>query len=129
MLMNSSARCITAIVLCLFVTVMPQVSCADAERLHPDGNVIREDLPCILLSMSPMVSRMPDDICSAPDVASASSCMSSSVRFPKLSCMWYMQMLHTVLTLVSIGFLHVNKAMNVVMSSTFSLSAVSVSLR
>ena len=38
---------------------------------------------------------MPEDISKAPDVASASSCMSTSVRIPKLSCMWYMQMLHT----------------------------------
>lgn len=76
-----------------------------------------------------MVSRMPDDICSAPDVASASSCMSSSVRFPKLSCMWYMQMLHTGFTVVSKGVCMWTRAMNVVMSSTFSLSAVSVSLR
>lgn len=54
----------------------------------------REGLPCSWLSMPPRASRMPEDICSAPDVASASSCMSTSVRLPKLSCMWYMQMLH-----------------------------------
>ena len=54
---------------------------------------VREGLPCNWPSMPPRASRMPEDSCSAPDVASASLCMSTSVRFPKLSCMWYMQML------------------------------------
>ena len=74
-------------------------------RQHPRSHVCtcEGSLPCNWPSMPPRASKMPEDICSAPDVASASSCMSSSVRFPKLSCMWYMQMLRAAGTCESLS--------------------------